>query len=165
MSFSGAHDDLLDAAAAVPQLRRLLEGLSSGKDPVVLGDVSEQSWPFLGAALARLLGGEHTVWFVCNDARAQEEFASELASWISGATLFPDIGTPVTGLGLPDPEIASERLAVLGRLARGEIMAIVLNSSQLVDPVPSLTDMTNALLCLTKGWLGSPGEARSAGGC
>ena len=161
MSFSGAHDDLLDAAAAVPQLRRLLEGLSSGKDPVVLGDVSEQSWPFLGAALARLLGGEHTVWFVCNDARAQEEFASELASWISGATLFPDIGTPVTGLGLPDPEIASERLAVLGRLARGEIMAIVLNSSQLVDPVPSLTDMTNALLCLTKGWLGSPGAVVS----
>lgn len=158
MAFSGAHDDLLDAAAAVPQLRSLLNGLSTGSEPVVLGDASEQSWPFLGALAARLQGGGSPVWFVCRDVRAQEEFASELASWIDQTTLFPDLDIPAAGLGLPDPETASERLAVLGRLARGEIVATVITALQWEERVPSATDLTVSVLSLSKGWKGSPGS-------
>lgn len=157
MAFSGTHDDLLDAASAVPRLRRLLGGMSPGGEPVVLGDLCEQSWPFVGAVAARAAGGDR-VWFVCPDVRSQEEFASELASWIGETALFPDLEIPSAGLGLPDPETFSERLAVLGRLAKGDRLPVVTNSMQWGELVPAAADLTGGLLPLTKGWKGSPGD-------
>ena len=136
MAYSGGHNDLLDAAAGQAVLRSLLSSASSAKESVELRDVSEQAWPFLGAVAARSLGGERCVWFVCRDVRAQEEFASELGCWIGQVALFPDLEIPAAGLGLPDPETASERLAVLGRLARGETIAPVVTTTQWAELVP-----------------------------
>jgi len=162
MVYSGSHNDLLDAAAGQPNLRSLLSRISSASSsaaevPVELRDASEQAWPFLGAVAARSLGGERCVWFVCRDVRAQEEFASELGCWIGQVALFPDLEIPAAGLGLPDPETASERLAVLGRLARGEAIASIVTMTQWAELVPSVADLTGSLLALRTGWKGSPG--------
>ena len=158
MIFSGPHDDLLDAAAEEPHLRRLLSEVRAGGDSVLLGDVSEQAWPFAGAVAARSISDNRPVWFVCRDVRTQEEFASELGAWIARAVLFPDLEIPSAGLGLPDPERASERLAVLGRLAGGESLATVITASQWEELVPSAADLTGSVLKLPKGWKGSPGK-------
>lgn len=151
MAYSGAHDDLLDVAAAKLTLPQNRESL-------LLGDVAEQAWAFLGALLARTLAQDHPVWFVCRDVRMQEEFASELGAWISQAALFPDLEIPAAGLGLPDPERASERISLLGRLAHGELLAPVITTSQWEEKVPSSGDLTRSLLSLPNGWKGSPGR-------
>jgi transcription-repair coupling factor (superfamily II helicase) len=160
MVFSGDHDDLLDAAASEPHLRDLLSrvGTAGKGKPVLLGDASEQAWPFLGAVAARSLGGGASVWFVCRDVRSQEEFASELGCWLHQAVLFPDLEIPAAGLGLPDPETASERISLLGRLARGEVLAPVITASQWEEAVPSAADLTGTVLTLRKGWKGAPGS-------
>jgi len=158
MSFSGVHDDLLDAAAGETRLRRCLESFHAGVNSVVLCDVSEQAWPFLGAVAARFLSKGRPVWYVCRDVRSQEEFASELGAWIAQAILFPDLEIHSAGLGLPDPERASERISLLGRMAGGEILAPVIAASQWEELVPSPHDLTGNILKLPKGWKGSPGR-------
>ena len=155
MALSGAHDDLLDAAARHPVLTALSPSAGA---PVVLGDAAEQAWPFLGALLARHVSDGDRVWFICRDVRSQEEFASEIATWSAHAALFPDLEIPAAGLGLPDPEIASERLALLVRLARGEQVHPVLTATQWEELVPSPQDLTGGLLALPRGWKGAPGE-------
>ena len=127
MDYSGTHNDLLDEAASHPLLAGVRIPATSSEEPILLSDVSEQAWPFLGALAARRFGNSAQgcrVWFVCRDVRAQEEFASELSSWIGQVALFPDLEIPAAGLGLPDPETAAERLAVLGRIARGEVVVV-----------------------------------------
>ena len=152
MAYSGVHNDLLDAAA-----EKLALHLQE-KESLLLGDISEQAWPFLAAVLARSLAQNRPIWFVCRDVRAQEEFASELGAWITQAALFPDLEIPSAGLGLPDPERASERLAVLGRLAHGECLAPVITISQWEELVPSSSDLSASLVKLPKEWKGSPGK-------
>ena len=157
MDYTGAHNDLLDAASEHSGLRKLLSGAVGG-DPILLGDACEQAWPFLGALAARRLGAGRRVWFVCRDVRAQEEFASEISSWMGQAALFPDLETPSAGLGLPDPETASERLALLGRIARGETVAPVITANQWWEIVPSAGDLMRDLLTVPVGWKGAPGD-------
>ena len=157
MDYTGAHNDLLDAASEHSGLRKLLSGAVGG-DPILLGDACEQAWPFLGALAARRLGAGRRVWFVCRDVRAQEEFASEISSWMGQAALFPDLETPSAGLGLPDPETASERLALLGRIARGETVAPVIAANQWRESVPSAGDLMRDLLTVPVGWKGAPGD-------
>lgn len=161
MVYSGAHNDLLDAVGEHPRLRTVLAGLDARKNSggvMELRDASEQAWPFLAAVAARRMTAGARIWYVCRDVRSQEEFASELSVWINQATLFPDLEVPAAGLGLPDPETASERIAMLGRMAGGEVLAPVITSSQWEELVPSVTDLTGNLLSLTKGWKGSPGR-------
>jgi transcription-repair coupling factor (superfamily II helicase) len=157
---NGAHDDLLGVASSHPTLgeviSRALEA-APGTEPPLLGDACEQAWSFLGAAVARMASGKGRTWFVCRDVRAQEEFASELAVWWPEAALFPDLEVPAAGLGLPDPETASERVALLGRIARGESLSPVVMASQWGEKVPSPADLTGGLLVLPKGWKGAPG--------
>lgn len=159
MAYSGAHNDILDAVASEPQFQELLASGHGESAPILLTDLSEQAWPFVAAVTARVLGGERPVWFVCRDVRTQEEFASELGAWITQSILFPDLEIPSAGLGLPDPERAAERLAVLARLAGGEALATVITASQWEDLVPSPEDLTGSVLKLTKDWKGSPGKA------
>jgi len=161
MGYSGAHNDLLDAVGAHPRLGKLFVGLSARKGAggfLEIRDASEQAWPFLAAVTARQMPAGSRIWFVCRDVRSQEEFASELAVWIHQATLFPDLEIPAAGLGLPDPETASERISLLGRIAGGEILAPVITTSQWEEFVPSVADLTGNLLSLPKGWKGSPGK-------
>jgi transcription-repair coupling factor (superfamily II helicase) len=161
MAYSGAHNDLLDAVGSHPRLRSLLSGVSAGEGSggvIELRDASEQAWPFLAAVTARRMPAGSRIWFVCRDVRSQEEFASELAVWIHQASLFPDLEVPAAGLGLPDPETASERIALLGRIAGGEVLAPVITTAQWEELVPSVADLTGNLLSLPKGWKGSPGR-------
>ena len=145
MDYSGTHNDLLDEAAAHPLLAGLRVPAGGVSTPLLLPDISEQAWPFLGAWAARHPGKGRRVWFVCRNVRAQEEFASELSSWIAQTALFPDLEIPSAGLGLPDPEMAAERLAVLGRIARGECVAPVITAGQWEERVPSAGDLTGDL--------------------
>ena len=161
MAYSGAHNDLLDAVGSHPRLRSFLSGVSAGEGlggVMELRDASEQAWPFLAAVTARRMPAGSRIWFVCRDVRSQEEFASELAVWIHQASLFPDLEVPAAGLGLPDPETASERIALLGRIAGGEVLAPVITTAQWEELVPSVADLTGNLLSLPKGWKGSPGR-------
>ena len=160
MDYSGTHNDLLDEGASHPLLEGVRIPATSSEEPTLLSDVSEQAWPFLGALAARRFGNSAQgcrVWFVCRDVRAQEEIASELSSWIGQVALFPDLEIPAAGLGLPDPETAAERLAVLGRIARGEVVAPVITAAQWEERVPSARDLTGDVLTLPRGWKGAPG--------
>lgn len=162
MPRTGPHDDLLDAAMGSPALTALATLATSpdSRKTVALGDACEQAWPFLGALAARQFrsgGTSGRVWFVCPDVRSQEDFASELSAWLASAGLFPDLEIPAAGLGLPDPETASERVALLGRLARNEDLAPVVTTSQWEERVPSPEDLTGGLMTLPVGWKGSPG--------
>lgn len=158
MAYSGAHNDLLDAASEETQFQQLISKFPSENEPLCLGDISEQAWSFIGAVLARSMAKTRPIWFVCRDVRTQEEFASELGAWINQTVLFPDLEIPSAGLGLPDPERASERVSALGRIAHGECLAMVITTSQWEEKVPSPTDLTGNELILPKGWQGSPGR-------
>ena len=158
MAYSGVHNDLLDEAAGGGEFKQRLSGVLQDGESLLIGDVSEQAWPFLAALIARSIGDENRIWFVCRDVRTQEEFASELGIWIEQTTLFPDLEIPSAGFGLPDPERASERLALLGRLARGEPLAPVITMGQWQELVPSSADLRGSAMIIKKGWQGSPGK-------
>lgn len=88
---------------------------SSGR--AVLAPVTPSAQSAVIAALTRSWSGN--AWIVCPDVRRQEEVGAELIAWGVEALQFPDL--PVIGDSdvLPDPEVLSERLDVLARVAAG----------------------------------------------
>ncbi|MFI0347954.1 MAG: DEAD/DEAH box helicase, partial [Chthoniobacterales bacterium] len=164
MSFNSPHADLLFKATQVPSLASVLSGLASAQEdkvgPIQLTSVTQAAWPFLGAALSISLQPARSIWFICDDAKKQEDFFCELRLWLEPKEMafFPDLGMTAEGLGLPDPEVLSERLAFLGRLAAGEMLVAVISISALSQRVLSKNDLTAGCWTIDVGWKGSPGQ-------
>ncbi len=100
------------------------------------GNVTPSAQP----ALATLLARRHrksAVWVITPDIRRQEEVAADLASWGATPTLFPELEQITADEGIADPEILSERLDVLGQLANGEPLRVIVTAAQLDLPVPA----------------------------
>ena len=115
------------------------------------GEVAEPAQPFVAAFIARTARAR-SVWIVCPDVRTQEDFAAELSAWCDGARLLPELELPVAAEALPDPEIAAERLEILGLLARGKSLGpLVVHAGQWNQEVPSQPALAGSLLTLAKG--------------
>ncbi|TSA31136.1 MAG: transcription-repair coupling factor [Verrucomicrobiaceae bacterium] len=140
-------DWLLDRAEADPKIRSLLD--SECRPCGVLGEIAEPAQPFLAALLLRRLPGR--VWIVCQDVKRQEDLAPELAAWCPRVKLFPELEIPA-GDALPDAETASERLELLGSLARGgENEVIVIHRAQWESPVPAPGSLARGTFGLRNG--------------
>ena len=89
--------------------------------PVVWGDVTAAAQAFMAAAWVQVARpAAPRTWVVVPDLRAQENVHNDLATWLGPERLcfFPQMeaAAAVDDL-LPDPELVSERLAILHRLA------------------------------------------------
>ena len=137
----------LERAGAAPAIRKMLEAQS--RPDGIAGEISEAAQPFVAALLLRRMAGR--AWVVCPDVRRQEDFARELAAWCPRVKLFPGLELPA-GDALPDPETASERLEVLGLLARPKgDEVVVLHEAQWDSPVPSPSSLSRGTLRLGLG--------------
>ncbi len=119
--------------------------------PAAFAAVAESAQPFLAALIARAHPRKR-LWVACPDVKAQENFAAELAAWRLGTRLFAEMDTPVAGESLPDPETAAERLEILRALGTKEFRGpLVIHQSQWEQEVPSLEELSGALLRVAKG--------------
>ncbi len=114
--------------------------------------VASQAQPFAAALIARAQKGKR-IWIVCPDVRAQENFAAELAAWLPGTKLFPDVEIPKEGEEvLIDPETAAERLEILRALDGKDFVGpLVIQAAQWEHEVPSSQALTKAVLQIRKG--------------
>lgn len=155
------YHDLFQKAAQAPSLKALLSSLALSKKSskeLVLTHVTEAAWSFLCATIIDAQKEARSVWIVCPEIKSQEHQFQELHSWLPETVFFPDLEMTGEGLGLPDPELLSERLAVLGRLAQGEVLTMVITARELTHAVPSKKELTHGLWTIALGWKGSPFE-------
>jgi len=121
--------------------------------------VATSAQPFLAA----LLAGQWTkrrVWVVCDDVRAQEQFAVEMAAWFPGVRIFPELEVTVADAGLADPETTAERLEILRELGGRESSGpLVIHAAQWDEEVPAATALSRAVLRLCPGDVFDFGEA------
>ncbi|MBX9577389.1 MAG: transcription-repair coupling factor [Chthoniobacterales bacterium] len=157
MSDARSHHDLLLRASQVPTLQQVLEKLEHGHS-CSLTHATKASWPFLAAALTSRLGQGRGVWFLSHDVRSQEKFFQEWNEWQEALCFFPSLGMTAEGIGLPDPEIVSERLAFVGRVAQEKSFVASVTLSALSDNVPSPKELLADVLKITVGWKGAPGK-------
>ncbi len=119
--------------------------------PAAFDSVADSARPFLVALLARRHPARR-LWVSCAGVRDQELLGAELAAWLPGTRIFPELELPVEGDALPDPETAAERLEILGSLALPSFSGpIVIHSSQWTQEVPASTSLDAAALRLKKG--------------
>lgn len=119
--------------------------------PRAFDAVAEAAQPFVAALIARAQPRKR-LWVACPDVKAQENFAAELAAWRTGTRLFAEMDTPVAGESLPDPETAAERLEILRALGGKEFCGpLVIHRAQWDQDVPSLEELSGALLRVEKG--------------
>ncbi len=110
--------------------------------------------PAAQPAVAAILVRRHpkiSTWIVCTDARRQEEVAADLLAWGAHPTLFPELEPLTNSEGIADPEVLSERLEVLGRLATGDKLCLVITADQLDSPVPAPETFRRHALTLSVG--------------
>mgnify|MGYP002632352180 CR=1 FL=1 len=118
-----------------------------GEFPAVAGAAQ----PFLAALLARQFPSRR-IWMVCADVRAQEQFAVEMAAWLPGIRLFPELEVLAADAGLSDPETTAERLEILRELGgKGVVGPVVIHRAQWDHEVPAAASLSRAVLRLVKG--------------
>ena len=99
--------DLLDRAGGARPFAGLLERLSGA----VFEHVAAAAQPFIAALCAKRHGGR--TWVVVPDLRVQENVFNDLVAWHGAPRFFPQLEAPAFDDILPDPEVVSERLAIL----------------------------------------------------
>jgi transcription-repair coupling factor (superfamily II helicase) len=124
-------------------------------------DVTSAAQAFLAAAVIRAARPSPArTWIVVPDLRTQENVHSDLATWLGPSRLcfFPqmDAASAVDDL-LPDPELVSERLAILHRLAapgpddRALPPVLVVVADSLNEDVPRTSTLLSQELRLRTG--------------
>lgn len=156
-----SHDDLLAQAVAVPTLQPLFKKLkakSAWQQQYCLTYATKASWPFLAAALTSQVGKGYGIWFLSHDMRSQEKFFQEWNEWREPLSFFPSLGMTAEGIGLPDPEVISERLAFLGHVSQEKSFVASVMLSALSDNVPAPKELLADVLKISVGWKGAPGK-------
>ncbi len=151
------HDDLLAKIATIPTFQQVVEVLERG-DSCCFTNATRASWPFLGAALVARLGEDRGIWFLSHDVRSQERFFQEWNEREELLNFFPSLSMTAEGIGLPDPEVISERLAFLGKVAEKKSFAASVAFLALSDNVPTPKELLADVLKVAIGWKGSPGS-------
>ena len=153
-----AHHDLFSKALKHSALSAFLkeEELFKNRVDYLLTSVKEAAWSFISSAIIAAQKSPRGIWVICSDMKSQEHFFQEIHSWLPETVFFPDLEIIGEGLGLPDPEVLSERLAVLGRLARGERLITLIAGRTLTHEVPSLEEIKKGLSTIHLGEETSP---------
>lgn len=148
-----------EVARARPFAERLTKMAAGAR--VVFADVEAAAHGFIAALCLQQLSTAR-VWLVTADLRAQENLFNEVAMWLGSEArdrlcFFPQMEAPAFEEMLPDPELVSERLAVLHRLLPGQEMetgappVIVLVASSLDEEVPRPQMLAEQVLRLRRG--------------
>jgi transcription-repair coupling factor (superfamily II helicase) len=141
-------EQLADIVDSIRNFEPILE-LLQRKNGVTLDHVCEGAQAFVAACVVRHHPAR-SCWVLCPDVRRQEEIFNGLLNWQIDALFFPEIELPALQGALPDPEIVSERLEVLQKVAEGKRAVIVLTESSLEDPVPSAQALRKQTLVLRR---------------
>ncbi|MBX9742220.1 MAG: transcription-repair coupling factor [Chthoniobacterales bacterium] len=151
--------NLLKKAAASSGLAACVAALASSKkrsQSYALTQVTQAAWSFLTASVLASQKTPRAVWIICPDIKSQEHHFQELHSWLPEILFFPELSMTEKGLGLPDPEVLSERLAVLGKLNKKKNQTVLLTAHELSEQVPTKKDLTQNFWSIAVGHKASP---------
>ncbi len=160
MTSSATAHDIFAKARRAPALAKLLDHLekpSIARD-FMLREVHQAAWSFLCATILSTQQKKRPIWIVSPHIKSQEHHFEELRSWFPEVVFFPNLEVSEEGIGLPDPELLSERLAVLGRLAQGEIITTVLSREAFHQFVPTSQKLQQGLIKIAVAQRASPTE-------
>jgi transcription-repair coupling factor (superfamily II helicase) len=87
---------------------------------------------------------------IAESVRAQEELANDLEAWGVPFLFYPET-EPVVVEALPDPEMAAERMAVLGALPPGFSGVVLATETGLEQPIPNPAQMRASRLVVALG--------------
>ena len=151
------HDDLLIQVSQWPTFQQVIEKLEH-RHSCCLTHTTKTAWPCLGAALAARIRKERSIWFLSHDVRSQEKFFQEWNEWSDPLLFFPALSMTVEGVGLPDPEVISERLAFVSHIAQEKLFVASATLAALSDNVPAPQEVSADILKVEIGWKGNPGK-------
>ncbi|MEP6603950.1 MAG: transcription-repair coupling factor [Spartobacteria bacterium] len=106
--------DLLPLVAQSAPIAEKLRKIDNQAGAVAFSHVIDSAQPFLVATLARKI--DKTLWVLCPNIRTQERLYDSLLNWLPNAELLPEVEFAAVENILPDPEIAAERLSILGKI-------------------------------------------------
>jgi transcription-repair coupling factor (superfamily II helicase) len=138
----------LDAALARPAWRKALEAFSR-EEVCSVGSLPAPARAFFLAGL-RAIQPERTLLLVAPDVKHQEELAHDLDAWGCEVLFLPELSFPSDD-GLPDPDLAAERLAVLRKLHACSGAVLLTTRSSLGQSVPDPASLDGSQRTLRKG--------------
>jgi transcription-repair coupling factor (superfamily II helicase) len=142
-------DDLLELVAQSPPIAQKLRKIDNG-EAVAFSHVIESAHAFLAAALARKI--DKTIWILCPSVRLQENLYESLLNWLPDAEFLPEAEFAAVENILPDPEIAAERLNLLGKIDNDKQRhVIVATRASLDQPAPKRGALHSASLTISRG--------------
>ncbi len=143
-------DQLLDLVTQSKPISRKIEQIASARQPVKFSHVLEPAQAFLVATIARKI--RQTIWVLCPTVRAQDSLYETLLNWLPDAQFLPEAELAAVENILPDPEIAAERLALLGKLGREHGPHVIVTTRASLDqPAPERGTLQAASLQLRRG--------------
>lgn len=151
------HENLLAQVSTTRAFQQVVKKLEAGHS-CCLTNTTKASWPFLAAALASCLGTAHSIWFLSHSVRSQEKFFQEWSEYQEPLLFFPALNMTAEGVGLPDPEVISERLAFVNRVAQQKSFFASVAMMSLSDHVPLPEALLADVLKFEIGWKGFPGK-------
>ena len=144
------NEELLDLVAESPPIAAKLRHINEAAWPVAFSHVIDSAQSFLVAALARKV--DRTFWVLCPNVRVQEMFYESLVNWLPSADFLPEAEFAAIENVLPDPEIAAERLALLGKIEKGSGRYVVVATRASLDQsAPEPGSLLSASLSLHRG--------------
>lgn len=142
--------ELLDLVARSAPIGSKIEQVEAAAWPVKFSHVTEPAQAFLVATIARNVN--QTIWVLCPNVRAQDSLYETLLNWLPTAQFLPESEFAAVESVLPDPEIAAERLALLGRIGTEcGPRVIVATRASLNQPAPRRGALQTASLQLRCG--------------
>jgi transcription-repair coupling factor (superfamily II helicase) len=141
---------LLEIVAESEPIARKLRQSERAQWPVQFSHVIEPAQAFLVATIASNI--ENTIWVLCPSVHSQELAYESLLNWQPDALFLPEAEFAALENILPDPEIASERLALLTQVER-ELgsQLIVATRAGLDQAAPRRGALQSALVQLRRG--------------
>lgn len=151
------HDDLLAQISQLKTFQHVSEKLERG-DFCCFTHATKATWPLLAAALTSRVGGDCSIWVLSRDARSQEKFFQDWNEWREPLLFFPTLSMTADGVGIPDPEVVSERLAFVSQIAQQKSFVASVTITALSDNVPAPQEVLADVLRFEIGWKGAPGK-------
>ena len=143
-------DSLPSIVASAASISQKLQEIERGTRPVAFSHVTEPGQAFLVAAIAAEIN--KTSWVLCPNIRSQELLYESLLNWLPDALFLPEAEFAAVENILPDPEIASERLALLNRVQREKGPHLIVTTRTALDQAaPDPAALSSAALTLRRG--------------
>ncbi len=141
---------LLERVAQAAPIAAKVDAIVKPRGPVKFSHVIEPAQALLAAVIAHR--AKKTVWVLCSSVRAQDSTYETLQNWIPDAQFLPEAEFAAVENVLPDPEIAAERLALLGKIdTESGPHVIVTTRASLDQPAPKRGAVRSATLTLKRG--------------